>query len=522
MEFQLYPWQEECLSLWSANRFHGIAGVVTGAGKTVLALAAVCRLQTAARKPLRVKIVVPTTALMYQWAGAMTQFSCAQEDFTIFREEIGLYCGTKKSPSSCKYMIYVINSARYSLARHILDDIEHGYDVFLIADECHHYASGENRKIFDFLPHIKGCPDSYHSLGLSATPETPNYASVLVPSLGKEIYRYGFLDAARKNSISRSAIFQTAITFHPDEAAEYTDLSDRLTTAMNRLTSLYPQLKRMERSQFFGMLNQLANDSGHAGGSLAKTALTLSYLRKTLVYNAAARIPCVCRLVELLDPLSRIIIFGERIEQADLLYSQLAERFRNQVGRCHSKMEKQARKNVLEQFRDGDIRILISCRALDEGIDVPEASVGIVLSSASAERQRIQRLGRILRHHKGKDISCLYYLYLENTMEESAFFQDAALGSAICSLSYSSSEDSFSHAEYEAAAALVLERMKVREPGERLLEEAKKCLLKGLVRPDWLLEEAAIKQKILGAGTTLEANYWICMDQMRNVREELQ
>lgn len=51
-------------------------------------------------------------------------------------------------------MIYVINSARYTLSRHILRDINMGYAVLLIADECHHYASAENRKIFEFLPYL--------------------------------------------------------------------------------------------------------------------------------------------------------------------------------------------------------------------------------------------------------------------------------------------------------------------------------------------------------------------------------
>lgn len=514
MKFQLYPWQEECLNLWCANHFNGIAGVVTGAGKTVLALAGISRLEKGLHKPLRIKIIVPTTSLMHQWAGAMTDFSYGSDNFSISREDIGFYCGTHKEHTCRKYMIYVINSARYSLARHIIDDVNHGFSVLLIADECHHYASTENKKIFDFIPYIKNLPDAYFSLGLSATPKARDYASVLIPCLGKEIYRYGFLDAARKKSISRSAIFQTAITFNPNENAEYTDLSGRLNTAMNRLTSHYPHLRNLDRTQFFLVLNQIAGSCASACAALANTVLALSYRRKALVYNAAARIPCACKLVELLDPLTRIIIFGERIEQADALYSRLSKCFHNQVGRYHSKMDKQTRKNILEQFRNGEIRILISCRALDEGFDIPGASVGIVLSSSSVERQRVQRLGRILRHQKGKDISCLYYLYLDNSVEESAFFQDAAHGSRICSLSYSSLENRFSHWDYEAAAALILNRIKAAEPEQRIWEEARKCLMKGLIRPDWLLDEQEIRGKIAEAETNAEANYWICMEQV--------
>lgn len=57
----------------------------------------------------------------------------------------------RKTLGNCKYMIYVIHSARYELARNILSDLKNGERVLLIADECHHYASGENHLIFEFL-----------------------------------------------------------------------------------------------------------------------------------------------------------------------------------------------------------------------------------------------------------------------------------------------------------------------------------------------------------------------------------
>ncbi|PNV59295.1 hypothetical protein C0033_24865 [Clostridium sp. chh4-2] len=61
------------------------------------------------------------------------------------------------------------------------------------------------------------------------------------------------------------------------------------------------------------------------------------------------------------------------------------------------------------------------CRALDEGFDVPSANIGIVMSSASTSGQR---LGRILRQ-AGKDISCLYYLYINGTTEDTSYFPDS-------------------------------------------------------------------------------------------------
>ena len=63
---ELYDWQKECLNTWRENRDRGIINVITGAGKTVLALAAMQDLFQ--RFPnTQIKIVVPTITLAKQW-----------------------------------------------------------------------------------------------------------------------------------------------------------------------------------------------------------------------------------------------------------------------------------------------------------------------------------------------------------------------------------------------------------------------------------------------------------------------
>lgn len=516
MKLKLYPWQEECLDAWSAHGSRGIVNVVTGAGKTVLALAAMDRLTRAlAPGRLKVKIVVPTTSLLSQWRDAILEFT---DSLCVSREEIGYYCGSRKDSSGRAYMIYVINSARYAMARHIINDLREGYSVLLIADECHHYTSGENKKIFDFLPFLDTLPGQYYSLGLSATPQNSGYESVLVPALGGEIYRYGFSDAAKKNTISPFAVFQIAVSFDAEEMAAYVDLRDRITLTLNRLANMYPPLKDLSAGQFFGTLNLLARGPGSALSSLAGAALSLIYQRRSLVFSARSRLSCACRLIHSLDSRARIILFGERIEQADQIYRLLSAQHPGQAGCCHSGLGKQARRNALERFRNGETRILVSCRALDEGFDVPSANVGIVLSSATVERQRIQRLGRILRRQEGKDISSLYYLYVDGSVEEPSFFPDIPGEAYSCSLSYSEEADSFTFPEYEKTAIRVLQWFRKATPDTAVWDEAKKCLLQGMIRPDWLLGsilgDDIWEEKIRSARTTRERNYWVCMRQM--------
>lgn len=515
MQYPLYPWQEQCLKEWQKNHFHGIVNVVTGGGKTYLALAAVRLLaKKVGVSRLRVKIVVPNTSLLTQWSLAVRDFF----DESISRRDIGLYYSGRRDTPERPFMIYVINSARYSAARHILKDIEDGFTVFLIADECHRYTGSENQKIFEFLPFTAACPERYASLGLSATPglKRPENASVLIPALGKEIFKYGLREALEEETLCPYAAFHIALSFTPQEQIEYEELSDRMTKTFSNLISKYPYLKGQNGSQFFSTLCQLAGDSGKYA-QIARLYLNLSYKRKHLTSDAGARIPCVLKLISLLDKSSKIIIFGERIEQADTLYEKLDALYPNQAARYHSHMDISARRLALTRFQDSEVRILISCRALDEGFDVPSANVGIVISSASANRQRIQRLGRILRRYEGKEIASLYYLYIAESSEETTWFPVEAQTSTVCELSYDREEDAFSHPVYEKQARAAMRRLRRAHADKTLLSEARNCFRRGLVRPDWLPGEAYCAGKIKDAKTVSERNYWICMKMIARV-----
>jgi superfamily II DNA or RNA helicase len=63
---------------------------------------------------------------------------------------------------------------------------------------------------------------------------------------------------------------------------------------------------------------------------------------------------------------------------------------------------REERKEVLGKFKEGAYRAIITSQVLDEGVDVPEASIGFILSGTGSSREFIQRLGRILRKRQGK------------------------------------------------------------------------------------------------------------------------
>ena len=83
----------------------------------------------------------------------------------------------------------------------------------------------------------------------------------------------------------------------------------------------------------------------------------------------------------------------------------------------HSGKTKKEKEAALEQFRNDDINILCSTKALNQGFDIPNANTGIICGITSKSLSMIQRIGRLIRYQEGK-IGNVYILYVENSQEE--------------------------------------------------------------------------------------------------------
>jgi len=503
----LYKWQKECLEEWEKNRCRGIINVITGGGKTVLALSAARRL--ADQFPdLRVRIVVPTIPLAEQWKQALISSGNNEADYP------GFYGGTRKDSTDCRYMIYIINSARDVLSRHIRADLAEGRHVLLICDECHHYQSKENSRIFDFLTPEMQDSRQYFSLGLSATPFPEGENSLLEQKVGKVICRYGFEVAVQDGVISPFFVSRVAADFSKTERDIYDDLCYEISIAANKMLKEHPELKRLEDRAFLRGVQKLAAAADYDPSEPAACFLLLCYQRKEVSVLAKERIDCCIRLIDALLKQERILIFCERIEQTETAAQAIRREFGNNIcATYHSRMSREARNRNLACFRERSARILVSCRCLDEGIDVPDATTGIVLSSSSAERQRVQRLGRVIRRAPGKNAACLYYIYIRESADDRTFLPEFERCRSF-DLEYDAVEQCFRNDFYEYAGNEFLNRIKTKKLGIRETEEIRRCLLEGLPRADYLMDREIQKQNAALAKNRKEKNYWIVMQNI--------
>ena len=489
---ELYRWQLDCLKAWERNGFRGILHVITGAGKTVAALEGAKKLEQALQQqnppvPLRLRIVAPTIAIARQWVQAV-RASFPEAVFPAERK-IGLWCGEQKDSTDCFCLIYVVHSARHSLSAQMIREMEQGYAVLLIADECHHYGSPENRKIFDFRTSPRFREDRCFTLGLSATPQCDHFEEELVPALGPVIYWYQLPQAIHEGTVSPFVIFQTQVSLTAKEAKKYNRLTIRIIRLYRALVRAYPWIGA---GVPFSRLRALAEELDDPD-SPVQQYLDLILLRRELCLRAENRLSCAVDLIRRQNPSDRIVLFCERIDQAEAVRALLRDALPSQTGMYHSEMLQEKRREVLRDFRDGVIRVLIACKALDEGVDVPDASIGIVLSSTQTDRQRIQRLGRILRRADGKRQAVLYYLHLGPAIDDADYLPGFIENLPVANLTYSAANHLFESPFYTAYARAALQKATQKGMDPAALAELRKRMDRGITQPEWLLPPEDIR-----------------------------
>lgn len=357
-KISLRAWQCVALQKWKQEAYRGIISVVTGGGKTIFALSCIAEL-----KPTATLIVVPTTALLEQWWEECANY------FNMQLDEINIVDGRLRFKQGT-INISVINTA-IKLSHKIHED------CFLIVDECHKAASDKFRKIFDIR--------YYATLGLSATPERPyddGLDDILVPHLGPVIFTYNYNDALRDGVIVPFDLHNILFNLENDRQLEYNKLSKSIAVSIKR------------------------------NGPDADETIAL-YLKRSRILNLSLnRVRITLKLIAS-NPRKRILVFHEDIDACELINNVLTQNGINS-GIYHSKMSLRHRAETLSMYRNGTVDVLVTCRALDEGFNVPETELGIIAASTATRRQRIQRLGRILRPAKGKTRAIIYSLVASN------------------------------------------------------------------------------------------------------------
>ncbi|GAC1560887.1 MAG: hypothetical protein NVS3B17_13030 [Vulcanimicrobiaceae bacterium] len=288
--------------------------------------------------------------------------------------------------------------------------------VMLVVDECHRAGAPTFSKIFAMR--------AAYRLGLSATPYRDEIGDdgeplewndqILGRGLGPVVTSFTLRDARAIGWLPEYAIHHHGVALDSDEREAYVAqgaIVDANEMALRKLGG--------DAARAWG-LQRLAGPLGVAAGRYVASVAQ----RKDIVYAARERNRIARRLIAdqfARAPGSRVLVFNERVDAAVALAADLAAADATlRIALEHSGLPTAARLGAVERFRSGDADVLVSVRALAEGIDVPGADVGISVASSSSVRARVQLLGRVLRRtFDGSEKHAVTHLfYAAGTVDE--------------------------------------------------------------------------------------------------------
>ncbi|MEZ4443716.1 MAG: DEAD/DEAH box helicase family protein [Polyangiaceae bacterium] len=364
----LRPYQRAALTAWLAAQGRGLAVMPTGSGKTRLALAAMAHLR------LPTLCLVPTLVLLHQWRSEIARF---------YGGKVGVWGDGLRDLAPV--MVMTFESAYRHMAR-----VGHRFEL-LVVDEAHHFGQGARDELLEMAI-------AHHRLGLTATPSPlPDAAAELRRLLGPTVFRTELADLAG-TYLADFDLHVLHLPLDPDERAEYD-------TVRRIFGSWYAVFRRAAPGAEWKDVVAAAQTS-HEG----RAALRCWRRSRELVAFTRAKATTLDALLAEHRG-SRILVFtGDNATAYAIARRNLVMPLTCDIGR-------QERAATLERFARGELRGLVSSRVLNEGLDVPEADVGIIVGGTrGGTGEHVQRIGRLLRPAPGKRAT-VYELIADGTVE---------------------------------------------------------------------------------------------------------
>lgn len=385
---ELYQWQRDAISAWQGQGQRGVVQAVTGAGKTRVGVAAIAEALAA---EVRAVVLVPTLVLQRQWA------------LTLAELLPGVVVATRTDDSGpWQVMVATVQSA---MQRAVLTRAQPG---LLVADECHRYGAESFARALG--------EEYLWRLGLTATLERGDQGdTILEQYFGSVCFDLGYEQALREELISPYRFALVSVPLSGDERSRYDDLNGALRDARSALV-LRHAVPEEPVAEFLASVSRLAVDRSAAGSGLARLYMAKFSARKALLAETRMKQLALAGLSAAVKRSNGTIVFTQTQAASRDVAETLVATGCSAVA-IHSDLDGEEREERLELFRTRATTAISAPRILDEGVDVPDCDLGIVMASNRSRRQMVQRLGRVLRRRPGK-LARFVVLYAENTVED--------------------------------------------------------------------------------------------------------
>jgi len=363
----LRPEQREAADAWrKAGR--GVVVMPTGTGKTEVALAIMHELSVSTL------VVAPVRDLMYQWHRRIAQ-------------GLGFDAGVI---GDNRFAVQPVSVTTYESACIHMDRLGAKF-ALVIFDECHHLPGDVRRD----AARMSAAP---RRLGLTATPERADGRHTDLDTLiGPVVYTLP-MAAARGQTLADYEVVRIPVYLSDVEQARYDALSAQVRRYVARRRKTEPGFS----------WEHLCSETGK--DPEARQVLRAYFARKSIEDRAKEKLRVLEDVFRLHAGSPTIVFAGSNAMARDV-----SRRFLIPCLLSHCR--KNERQEILDGVRDGRYPALVANRVLDEGVDVPDVKVAVVIGGTASTRQARQRLGRILRK-SGNARATLYEVVCAATGEE--------------------------------------------------------------------------------------------------------
>jgi superfamily II DNA or RNA helicase len=353
-KIRLRDYQRKALESWIKAGMRGVIVLPTGSGKTVIGAKAI---EIVSKPSL---VIVPTLDLLSQWKEVLEN---------LFSIDVGVIGGGRfdiKPITVCTYDSAYIKAEVLGNRFHLI-----------IFDECHHLPSLGYRQIAEI------CAAPYR-LGLTATLEREDNLHLDIPKLiGGKVYELKPSDLSGKY-LAEYELQRISVDLLPDEKEEYEKNWSVYTDYLKKRG-----INMLDISDFEKFIIVASKDKEGREALLARNKAL------KIALNSRAKIEQLRKILKENEK-EKTIIFTQHND----LVHQISKEFL--IPFITHKTSKDERKEILKGFKEGKYLKIVTSKVLDEGVDVPDASLGIILSGTGSSREFIQRLGRLLRPKNGK------------------------------------------------------------------------------------------------------------------------
>ncbi|MDR2720392.1 MAG: DEAD/DEAH box helicase family protein [Nitrososphaerota archaeon] len=382
----LRDYQKDAINAWLSNSGRGILEMATATGKTFTAIGCLAKLLE--KKKLVTVIACPFIHLIKQW----------KENLVIFNIDVSVEAFSNASVWSnelankifdynndyIKSLVVITTHDTLSNPKFINQIRSVSGEKLLIADEVHGLGSTEQQC---------GLLEDYtYRLGLSATPSRwfdIEGTQILMSYFDKTVYQFPLEKAIEYGFLTKYEYYPIFVELDADEMEQYRKITKRIVIQLQQEKN---KVKRNELANLFCIQRQnIIINASQKYQALNDILDSIVDLDHGLIYCSPQQISQVQNILNSRGIIQHKFTFEENLNE---------------------------RTDLLQLFDQGNYRVLVAMKCLDEGVDVPSTKTAILMASSTNPKEFIQRRGRILRLHPKKSKATIYDIIVVPDMSE--------------------------------------------------------------------------------------------------------